>query len=96
MMKLGFFRNKEPEIKEIDELNKKFKEGLNNKKPLDENLLVSLLKKANSFIYNYSNIILSNPSLINELNINDIEKYLQNYKDKPYFETKIYPLIQAL
>ena len=58
--------------------------------------LVLILKSLNNIICNPLNLMSSIETLKNELNFLDIETYLNQFRSKPYYKYKIYPLLEFL
>ena len=88
------------ELLTIKEINKKVKEPISIKdkekeKEIEYNLVL-ILKSLNNNICNPLNLMSSIETLKNELNFLDIETYLNQFRSKPYYKYKIYPLLEFL
>ena len=89
------------EFLSIKEINKKVKEPLflkdkDKEKEIEYNLYL-IIKSLNNILSNFSCILFSNnDNSKQELNYLDIEEYLKNFHSKPYYQYKVYPLIEIL
>ena len=96
-MKL-FQKKKESEFLSIKEINKKVKDLLPLKEDEAENEynLAIILKSLIYILYNFSRQLNLGNDPKQELIIPSIEKYLEKFKSKPYYDIKISPIINFL
>ena len=97
-MKKKIFIKKENELLQIKELNKKVKENtpLKEKDEEKEYNLVIILKSLLNIFYNASRQLNLGNDTKEELNIPAIEAYFDQFLDKPYYNIKIYPILEIL
>ena len=85
------------ELLTIKDINKKVKEPIPVKDKESEYNLVLILKSLNNILTNsLGSLLFINDSLKQELNILDIQEYLNKFNSKPYYKYKIVPLLEIL
>ena len=91
-------KKKEQEFLTIKEINKKVKEHtpLKDKEHENEFLLTVILKSIVNALYQFSRQLNLGNDSKQELNIANIELYLNQFKEKPYFNVKVLPIIEFL
>ena len=91
-------KKKEQDFLTIKEINKKVKEQtpLKEKDPENEYLLTIILKSIVNALYQFSRQLNIGNNSKQELNLANIELYLNQFKEKEYFNIKVMPIIEFL
>ena len=92
-MKL-FQKKKDSEFLSVKDLNKRVNEliPLKENQSLNEFNLTIIIKSLINILYNFSRQINLGNDPKQELNIPSISKYLNQFKEKPYYDKKIFPI----
>ena len=96
-MKL-FQKKKDSEFLSVKDLNKRVNElmPLKENQSFNEYNLTIIIKSLINILYNFSRQLNLGNDPKQELNIPLISKYLNQFKQKPYYDKKIFPIIYFL